>query len=177
VDDALAAAAAGEALGVGAAEAARALSAVRAPAWRMEVIDTAGGWRVVNDAYNANPASMSAALRALVAIGRGGRTWAVLGPMAELGDAGVTEHDRIGRLAVKLGIGRLVVVGEEARPIIEAARLEGMTAEEATLVPDVETAVELLRRSIADGDVVLVKASRAAGLERIALALAGEGAV
>lgn len=174
VADALAAAAVGRALEIPPEGIAAALSDARGPAWRMEVLDTPGGWRLVNDAYNANPASTAAALRALVAMGRGKRTWAVLGGMAELGEATAGEHDRVGRLAVRLGVRRLVVVGEEARPMFEAARREGMTPEEATHVADAAAAVELLRASVAAGDVVLVKASRAIGLEQIAIALTGE---
>ena len=166
VSDALAAAAAGVALGTDVATIGEGLSVVVAPAWRMQIADAPGGWRVVNDAYNANPNSVTAALKTLVAMGRGRRTWAVLGPMAELGAHAATEHDRIGRL---------VAVGEETRPLYEAARLEGMTPEELTLVGDVDEAIRVVRAGVDRGDVVLVKASRAAGLERVALALSGEG--
>jgi UDP-N-acetylmuramoyl-tripeptide--D-alanyl-D-alanine ligase len=140
----------------------------------MELVDAPGGWRVLNDAYNANPASMLAALKTLMALGRGARTWAVLGYMAELGEHEVPEHDRIGRLAVRLGVGRLIAVGKETRPMFEAARLEGMTTEELTMVEDGDEAIALLRRELRPGDVVLVKASRAAGLERVAIALSQE---
>ncbi len=174
--DALAAAAVGTVLGIPADETAKALSEASAPPWRMQVLDAAEGWRVVNDAYNANPASTAAALKTLVILGKGRRTWAVLGYMAELGETAPSEHDRIGRLAVRLGVGRLIVVGEEARPLFEAARLEGMTPEEATLVADADAAIAVLRSSLDPGDVVLVKASRVVGLERVALAIAGEGA-
>jgi UDP-N-acetylmuramoyl-tripeptide--D-alanyl-D-alanine ligase len=95
--------------------------------------------------------------------------------MAELGDEESKEHDRVGRLAVRLGISRLVAVGVATRPLYEAARLEGMTPEEATLVTGVDEATSLLRRNLRPGDVVLVKASREAGLERVALALGEEG--
>ncbi|MBI4728793.1 MAG: UDP-N-acetylmuramoyl-tripeptide--D-alanyl-D-alanine ligase [Acidobacteria bacterium] len=174
VADALAAIAAAVCLGVGVAEAARAVSDAPGTRWRMEVRDAPGGWRVVNDAYNANPASSAAALKALVAMSRGRRAWAVLGEMAELGPETAEEHDRLGRLAVRLGIGRLVVVGEHARPLYEAARLEGMPPEDAVLVPDVDAAAEVVLAGIRPGDVVLVKASRAAGLERVVERIAGE---
>jgi UDP-N-acetylmuramoyl-tripeptide--D-alanyl-D-alanine ligase len=176
VSDALAAAAAGHALGVGVGAIASALRTVRASAWRMEVVDAPGGWRVLNDAYNANPSSVLAALKTLVALGRGRRTWAVLGYMAELGEHEVPEHDRVGRLVVRLGVGKVVAVGPQTRPLIEAARLEGMTPEEATMVDGPDDAIALLRRSLEPGDIVLVKASRAAGLERVAIALSEEGA-
>ncbi len=174
VSDALAAAAAGLVLGVGTDEAASALSAADGPAWRMQTVDAPEGWLVLNDAYNANPASTAAALKTLVTLGRGKRTWAVLGTMAELGEFSTAEHDRIGRLVVRLGVSRLIVIGEHARPLYDAARLEGMTLEEASLVTDTEEALAMLRASLAADDVVLVKASRAAGLERVALAIAGE---
>jgi len=174
VSDALAAAAAGLVLGVATDEAAAALSSADGPMWRMQMVYAPEGWRVLNDAYNANPASTAAALKTLVTIGRGRRTWAVLGTMAELGEFSTAEHDRIGRLVVRLGVSRLIVIGEHARPLYEAARFEGMTLEEAGLVADTDEAVAMLRASLAPGDVVLVKASRAAGLERVALAIAGE---
>ena len=94
--------------------------------------------------------------------------------MAELGPIAATEHSRLGRLAVRLGIKRLVAVGEAARPSCEAARLECMTPEEAMWVADADAAIDLLSRMIERDDVVLVKASRAAGLERVAAALRGE---
>jgi len=176
VSDALAAAAAGTVLGIEVVTVAGALSEARGAPWRMELTEAPGGWRVINDAYNANPASTVAALKALVSMARGARTWAVLGAMAELGERSNSEHDRIGRLVVRLGVTRLVAVGEETRPLFEAARLEGMTPDEATLVGGVDNAVALLRAGLAPGDVVLVKASRAAGLERVALAIAQGGA-
>ena len=99
---------------------------------------------VVNDAYNANPDSMRAALKALAAMGRARRTWAVLGEMLELGADSVSEHDAIGRLAVRLDIKRLVVVGEGARPIDSGARQEGSWGQESAWVPDADAAHELL---------------------------------
>jgi UDP-N-acetylmuramoyl-tripeptide--D-alanyl-D-alanine ligase len=172
VPNALAAATVASALGVPVGEIAERLSAAAAPAGRMQIVDAPGGWRVVDDSYNANPASMAAALRTLVAMRRKGTTWAVLGYMAELGDVAGAEHDRIGRLAVRLGLGRLITVGEDARGIHEAARLEGMTPDEATFVTDADDAVARILASVAPGDVVLVKASRAAGLERVVEAIA-----
>jgi UDP-N-acetylmuramoyl-tripeptide--D-alanyl-D-alanine ligase len=132
--------------------------------WRMEVTERADGVVVVNDAYNANPESMAAALRALVTMGDGKRTWAVLGPMAELGATAPQEHARVGALAAELGVDRLVVVGDDAAPMAAGGN--------ARRVADVGEAVELLRTELEPGDVVLVKASRAAGLERVALAVA-----
>ncbi|MBD0292322.1 MAG: UDP-N-acetylmuramoyl-tripeptide--D-alanyl-D-alanine ligase [Jiangellaceae bacterium] len=142
--------------------------------WRMEVTDRPDGVTVVNDAYNANPESMRAALKALAAMARGRRTWAVLGEMRELGDASAAEHDAVGRLAVRLDINRLVAVGEAARPVHLGAAHEGSWGEEAAWVPDVGAALALLRAQLRPGDVVLVKASRAAGMERLAEALLRE---
>ncbi len=145
--------------------------------WRMEVTERADGVTIVNDAYNANPESMGAALRALAALGdarraAGGRSFAVLGPMAELGDSAEAEHDATGRLAARLGIARVIAVGEQARPIQLGAALQGLANGKSEWVPDVDAALASLRAELRPGDVVLVKASRSASLERVALALA-----
>ncbi|WP_457253034.1 UDP-N-acetylmuramoyl-tripeptide--D-alanyl-D-alanine ligase [Pedococcus sp. P5_B7] len=153
--------------------------------WRMEVTERADGVTVVNDAYNANPDSMRAALKALVAMGggRGGadtaparRTWAVLGSMLELGDDSTAEHDAIGRLAVRLNIARLVVVGDTARPMASGAQHEGSWGDEAVWVPDAEAAYALLAQELRPGDVVLFKSSRDAGLRWLGDRLASDGA-
>jgi UDP-N-acetylmuramoyl-tripeptide--D-alanyl-D-alanine ligase len=139
--------------------------------WRMEVTERSDGLTVVNDAYNANPESVRAALKALVAIARGRRSWAVLGQMAELGDDARDAHEQIGRLVVRLGVDRLVVVGEQAAAMHAGAVLEGSWSNESVHVADVEAAVRLLADEIRPDDVVLVKGSRVAGLERVADAL------
>ena len=143
--------------------------------WRMEVHERADGVTVINDAYNANPDSMRAALKALAAVGRGRgpgtRTVAVLGEMRELGESSREEHDAIGRLAVRLDISRLVVVGEPARPMHLGACLEGSWGEESVFVEDNDRALAWLREHLGPGDVVLLKASRAAALETVAEAL------
>ncbi|MFJ6567049.1 UDP-N-acetylmuramoyl-tripeptide--D-alanyl-D-alanine ligase [Streptomyces sp. NPDC091292] len=188
VSNALAAAAVAHELGMSASEIALALSeADTLSRWRMEVTERRDGVTVVNDAYNANPESMRAALRALVAMGgareRGGRTWAVLGPMAELGDEALAEHDAVGRLAVRLNVSKLVAVGgREAAWLRMGAYNEGSWGEESVHVSDAQAAIDLLRSELRPGDVVLVKASRSIGLERVAMALldadaTGEGEV
>ncbi|MBV8929677.1 MAG: UDP-N-acetylmuramoyl-tripeptide--D-alanyl-D-alanine ligase [Mycobacteriaceae bacterium] len=145
---------------------------------RMQVVTRADGVTVINDAYNANPDSMRAGLQALAWIARQGsrprRSWAVLGEMAELGDDAISEHDRIGRLAVRLDVSRLIVVGNgrSMRAMHHAAVMEGSWGAEATLVEDAEAALELLGAEVTPGDVVLVKASNAAGLGTLADALA-----
>lgn len=176
VSNALASAAAALACGGSVDVVAAALSAATLDSrWRMQVVERADGVIVVNDAYNANPESMRAALKALAAIGQGRRTWAVLGEMRELGDRSIEEHDALGRLAVRLDISRLVCVGEATRALHLGACTEGSWGDESMLVPDVDAALELLRREVEPGDVVLVKASRSVGLERVAEGLlAGE---
>ncbi|MCA1710104.1 MAG: UDP-N-acetylmuramoyl-tripeptide--D-alanyl-D-alanine ligase [Actinobacteria bacterium] len=141
--------------------------------WRMEIVERPDGVTVVNDAYNANPESMRAALKTLAVMSRGKtrRTWAVLGPMGELGDEAPDAHMDLGRFVVRLDVSRLVVVGSEAGSIHAGAVLEGSWGEESVHVDDVDAAVALLREQVRPGDVVLVKASRAAGLERLAAAL------
>jgi UDP-N-acetylmuramoyl-tripeptide--D-alanyl-D-alanine ligase len=141
--------------------------------WRMELVERADGVVVINDAYNANPESVRAALKTLAAIGRArpARTVAVLGEMAELGADAAVEHDAIGRLAVRLDISRLIAVGAAARPMAHGAALEGSWDGESTWVADSDAALILLQHELRPGDVVLVKASRAASLERVAIAL------
>ncbi len=169
VANALAAAAAAWVMGLGPEEIAAGLAGARLSPMRMQVERRADGITVINDAYNANPTSMAAALKALAAAGRGGgRTVAVLGEMAELGESAAGEHDRVGRLAARLGIDRLVGVGELGEVLVRAARMEGMWPEEATAVADAEAAVAAVTAGLAPGDVVLVKASRVVALDRVA---------
>lgn len=139
--------------------------------WRMEVHRRADGVTIINDAYNANPESMRAALKALIAMGQGRRTWAVLGGMGELGDDSRDEHDALGRMIVRLDVSKLIAVGEMTRPLYLGASLEGSWGDEAAWVADADDALDVLRRELTPGDVVLVKASRAIGLERVAQAL------
>lgn len=181
VSNALAAAAVASELGMPAEEIAEGLSAAQPLSrWRMEVTERPDGVTVVNDAYNANPESMRAALRALAAMGaaareRGGRTWAVLGAMAELGEDALAEHDAVGRLAVRLNVSKLVAVGgTEAAWLQMGAYNEGSWGEESVHVSDAEAAIDLLRTQVRAGDVVLVKASRSVGLEAVAQALLDE---
>jgi len=176
VTNLLAAATAAHAAGAAPADIAASLSAQSAASrYRMERTDRPDGVTVINDAYNANPESMRAALRTLAELGAGGtrRTWAVLGEMLELGEDSVLEHDAVGRVAVRLNISRLIVVGTPARAMHVGAVMEGSWGEESMFVPDAEAAYELLERELAPGDIVLVKSSNGAGLrflgDRIAL--------
>ncbi|MFG1812852.1 UDP-N-acetylmuramoyl-tripeptide--D-alanyl-D-alanine ligase [Kribbella sp. NPDC049174] len=174
VSNALGAAAVGYAVGLTPEQLAEGLiAAVPVSAARMEVTERADGVTVINDAFNANPDSVRAALKALVAIGRarGARTWAVLGEMLELGDTSADEHDAIGRLVVRLDVNRLVVVGAGAKPIHLGASLEGSWGNESAFVDTIPEALELLRTELRSGDVVLVKSSKAAKLRSLADAL------
>ncbi len=142
--------------------------------WRMEVTRTAQGVTVINDAYNANPDSMRAALTTLAELGGrqgAGRCIAILGEMRELGAQSTSEHEAVGRLAAAVGVAQLVVVGEGARPILEAVAEIPSTDLETRWVPDAAAAIVAVQGALRSGDVVLVKASRAAGLERVAQAL------
>jgi UDP-N-acetylmuramoyl-tripeptide--D-alanyl-D-alanine ligase len=166
VMNALAAAAAAHELGVPIDVVVDALESVsRAERWRMEPLGGRDGVSIINDAYNASPDSMSAAIRTLAQIGaERGRTIAVLGAMSELGDWAGEEHDRIGLQVVRLGIGRLVVVGPEARRMHITAINEGSWDGESVYFPTADEAFDYLSTEIAAGDTVLVKSSNAAGL-------------
>ena len=171
VPNALAAAAVGTTLGVSAAECAAALKGARVSAWRMETFSSPDGVRVVNDAYNANPESMAAGLKAARWMARDGRLAAVLGHMAELGPIELDQHERLGELIVRIGVDRLITVGEPARMIHRAAVREGQLPEDALDVDTPEAALEDLRAWLRPGDVVLIKGSRVVELERLAEAL------
>ncbi|MGM1016613.1 MAG: UDP-N-acetylmuramoyl-tripeptide--D-alanyl-D-alanine ligase [Actinomycetota bacterium] len=168
VSNALAAIAAVGALGVDASAAAARLGSVEiAERWRMQPLGSERV-RIINDAYNASPDSMSAALRTLAQIVRPGeRTVAVLGAMSELGESAGEEHDRIGLLAVRLNIQRIVVVGPEARRLFLAAVGEGSWDGEAVHLPDADAAFDYLLSELREGDRVLVKSSNSVGLRHL----------
>jgi len=175
VSNALAALAVARELGVDLAEAVVAIEAVpRAERWRMELLRPASGAIVINDAYNASPDSMAAALKTLAQIATPpARSIAVLGEMAELGEYSQEEHDRIGRLAVRLNVKKLIVVGHGARHIHNAAGLEGSWDGESVLVDTPEQAYDLLREDLGAGDIVLVKSSKSANLRFLGDRLGG----
>jgi UDP-N-acetylmuramoyl-tripeptide--D-alanyl-D-alanine ligase len=175
VPNALAAAALARELGLdldGIADGLRA--AVARSRWRMEVHQRGDGVTVINDAYNANPESVRAALDALAHMVQGGRGFAVLGHMAELGDTSRPSHEDIGEYAAGAGLAGLIAVGEEAAPLLDGARRVRSWTGEALAVPDGAAAAEFLANRLKPSDVVLVKASRAAHLEGVAAALLGE---
>jgi UDP-N-acetylmuramoyl-tripeptide--D-alanyl-D-alanine ligase len=161
VGNTLAAAAVARAAGMPLADLASALGDLRsASTRRMDVYDRADGVTVIDDSYNANPASTAAALRAQAALGGGRRRVAVLGYLAELGEHERDGHEQVGRLAAELGVDRLVVVGTAAKPIHDGAVAVAQWGGESVHVTDQEEAVALLQREMRPGDVVLVKGSR-----------------
>ncbi|CAH0166852.1 UDP-N-acetylmuramoyl-tripeptide--D-alanyl-D-alanine ligase [Microbacterium oxydans] len=168
ITNALAAITAAGVLGVSTADAIARLETVElAERWRMQPMGN-DRVRIINDAYNASPDSMAAALRTLAQItGPGERTVAVLGAMSELGESAGEEHDRIGLLAVRLNIQRIVVVGHEARRLYLSAVGEGSWDSEAVHLPDQDAAFEYLRTELRDGDRVLVKSSNSVGLRHL----------
>jgi UDP-N-acetylmuramoyl-tripeptide--D-alanyl-D-alanine ligase len=155
--NAAAAAAAALAIGVDLETIAVGLSAATGSKWRMEIHE--GRFTVVNDAYNANPTSVEAALRTVAALG--GRPIAVLGRMAELGDVAEAEHIRMGRLAAQLGFAAVLMVGEDPGLADGAGAI-------ARRVDTPQAALRIASELIRDGDTVLVKGSRAVGLEQLA---------
>ncbi len=178
VPNALAAAALARELGLGLDGIAGGLgAAVARSRWRMEVHQRADGVTVINDAYNANPESVRAAIDALAHLAQDGRGFAVLGHMAELGDTSRASHEAIGEYAARAGdsgVAGLIAVGEEAAPLLDGARRVRSWPGEALAVPDGAAALDLLANRLKPGDVVLVKASRAARLEGVAADLLKE---
>ncbi|WP_025617896.1 UDP-N-acetylmuramoyl-tripeptide--D-alanyl-D-alanine ligase [Salinispora cortesiana] len=160
VSNSLAAAAVARELGMPVTELATALGELGlVSSRRMDVFERVDGVTVIDDSYNANPASMAAALRALAGF-RQRRTIAVLGYMAELGPYEQDGHVEVGRLAADLGVDRLLVVGEAAAPIHQGATSVRDWEGESVQLTDQAGAVEVLRGDLRPGDVVLVKGSR-----------------
>jgi UDP-N-acetylmuramoyl-tripeptide--D-alanyl-D-alanine ligase len=165
VVNALLAAGSGEEHGLGRAEIQRGLAECQPPKMRMQFWE-AGGVRVLDDCYNANADSMRAALDTLCELPLQGRRVAVLGDMAELGAGSEAAHEEIGRRAAELKIGQLFTVGAGSAATARAARAAGLTR--VIEFADVEAAVRAVKNFLKPGDVVLLKASRASHLERIA---------
>ncbi len=187
VANALAAAAVGIEVGLAPSVIAEALSAAGpASPWRMEIRHRGDGLVVVNDAYNANPDSVAAALRALTAMsgptdrsgtsGAPTRRWAVLGEMVELGSASLESYRGVGRLAVELGLNGIIAIGPEAVPVAAGARdaiaagavPPGSPAPQVHNAADLDEARALVQQNVRRTDVLLIKASRVMGLERLA---------
>jgi UDP-N-acetylmuramoyl-tripeptide--D-alanyl-D-alanine ligase len=178
VSNALAAAALAGELGLDVAAIAVGLSgAVARSRWRMEVTERRDGVTIVNDAYNANPESMRAALAALADMTGGGadrRGYAVLGEMTELGELSEKFHEEAGMLAARAGVAGLMVVGAQAAAIASGTKAVPAWAGELLQVADPAAAAAALGERLRGGDVVLVKASHSVGLQAVALALTGE---
>jgi UDP-N-acetylmuramoyl-tripeptide--D-alanyl-D-alanine ligase len=161
VTNALLAAGVARTQGMGLAELGAALHELRSVSTRrMDVFDRADGVTVIDDSYNANPASVEAALRALVAIGTGRRTVAALGYLAELGEHERAGHEQVGQLAANLGVDLVVVVGDAASGIHDGAMAVAAWGGTSVQVTDQGAAVAWLRERLRPGDVVLVKGSR-----------------
>ena len=176
VSNALGAAAVAWGLGIAVPAIAAALSDARPrAAGRLEVTERQDGVTVINDAFNANPESVRAALKTLASIADGRRKVAVLGEMAELGDATRQGHEDAGRLAADLGIDVLVAVGGEEAEAAAAAAVARGGRLRAVVVPDARAALAVLQDLLMPGDVVLAKASHAMHLEELAVTLAAAG--
>jgi UDP-N-acetylmuramoyl-tripeptide--D-alanyl-D-alanine ligase len=148
------------------------LASVAPTRGRMHVSRAPSGVLVLDDAYNASPASMAAALRSLARIGAAGRRIAVLGDMLELGDSTVTEHARLGQLVAELGVDTLIAVGDASAVLAAAARESTPAVSAVVEVRDAASAFAALRElGVTSDDVVLVKGSHAVGLELVVDAL------
>ena len=157
----------GIALGLSLKACAAGLEAARPSPGRMQEVTIPTGTLIIHDAYNANPMSMHAALRALTAVRDRTRAIAVLGPMAQLGAPSRAEHEQIGRAAAELGLHGLIAVGEQARPIADGALAAGMARECIRWCLDQDEALDVVLNSAGANDVVLVRASRLAHLEEM----------
>ncbi len=167
--NALLAVAAGMALGIPLSECAAALGDVELTKGRLEKKSLHGRW-ILDDSYNANPDSMSAALETLTSLAVGGRRIAVLGKMGELGDAAEDGYRAVGELAAAKGIDCIVTVGSEARVIGSTAQIAGAT--ETIFAADTDQAARWLAEFSREGDLILVKGSRSAGMDRVLATLA-----
>ena len=163
VYNALAAIAVGRVLGLTEHQLQKGLSEYRGMPMRQELIHL-GEYTFINDAYNANPASMSEALKSLALLTKG-RKIAVLGGMLELGDWTVREHEKIGAEAAELGLDALITMGSPASYIADAARKNGLGA--VYTAQDHAGAADCLRQIIQPGDTVLLKGSRGFAMEKI----------
>lgn len=174
--NALAAVAAGEAFHIPLEEAACALEKVQFPAMRMQVKKLPGGIALFNDAYNANPRSMEAALCTLAASRQGGKLYFVAGDMRELGEDAETYHRQVGRMAADLGIDVLVGIGDQIRWALEEAR-ERSQGKVAVHLCDHQEAAKLLQEQLRSQDTVLIKGSRGMAMEKVLefMGIGGEG--
>ncbi len=166
VSNALAAIAVGRVLGVTTEDAARGLSSFEPSPMRMKVL-RAGSWTVLNDAYNCNPGSLTAALRTLVDIGRGRTTAAALGDMLELGRRSEAAHREVGAAAASLGVDYLFLFGREVGALRDGALDAGMDAERISVFEDKAALARALSERLGDDAVLLVKGSRGMRMEEV----------
>jgi UDP-N-acetylmuramoyl-tripeptide--D-alanyl-D-alanine ligase len=171
LSNALAAAAVGLCLEVAPEGIAAGLEAATVSHWRMEVLQSPSGVLVLNDAYNASPQSMAAALETLADHTSSGRRIAVLGDMRELGPLAEDAHREVGRRVVECGVARLIAVGALGREIAAGATAAGMPEEWVFTCESNAEAILCLRAEARAGDVVLVKGSRALQMEEIVRAI------
>ncbi len=167
VRNALAAAAAARVLGFSLEEIAQGLAASRPLSMRMEIIDLPSGVRVINDTYNANPGSVAAAVEAVMLMVARGRRAALLGDMLELGPASRDLHAETGRFIAGAGISLLVTVGNEAETASQAYNQTAGARQRSSHYRSIEEAAVFLRKELRQGDLLLVKASRGMGLEKV----------
>lgn len=172
VENALAAAACAHALGIASENIAKGLERAGLSRWRTECVRCGCGYLLINDAYNANPVSMEAALRTLAETGASRRKVAVLGGMAELGSRSEDYHHEAGHRAARLGADIVLTVGRRGRWIAAGAVAEGLPRGSVFRCEDAASALEVLSCFVEPDDVILVKASRVEGLERICDGLA-----
>lgn len=172
VTNALAAAAVGSVLGLPGAVIAQGLSRFRPAAMRSQIV-VCQGVKVINDCYNANPASMKAAVQLLAQTESDGRKVAVLGDMLELGPGAVQMHEEVGAFVARQGVDQMIACGPLARNLAEGARKAGMDRVRILEVADAVAAAAAVKTMVKPGDVVLVKASRGMKLEQVVQALQG----
>ena len=175
VANALLAAAVGRECGLTMDEIARGLEAVQLPGARMQVVKAHGAW-IINDAYNANPDSMKAALVTLGEFPGANRRLAVLGSMGELGRHATELHRATGEFAARQNLAFLIAVGPQADAYAKGARAAGLGPNQIVTALNAEEAAAALRPLLREGDAVLVKGSRFMGLERLVSAITGKGA-
>ena len=176
VTNALAAAAVGTALNLSGSMIVQGLGRFRPAAMRSQVV-THHGVHIINDCYNANPASMKAALQLLAEWSPARERIAVLGDMLELGSRTVQMHREVGQCLATQGLSRLIVCGSLGRKIADGARQGGMAGSQIDEVVDAAAAADLLKKIVRQGDVVLVKASRGMKMEQVVQVLTGMRAV
>lgn len=170
LSNALAAAAVGHCLALSGAVIARGLARFRPAAMRSQVRRW-GDLRIINDCYNANPASMKAAVDLLMHLGVSGRTIAVLGDMLELGPESPALHREVGAYLAERGVGYLIACGMLGRGFADGAREAGMAPDRVREAPDALAAAAILTTMLRAGDVILVKGSRGMRMEQVIEAL------